>query len=92
MKGDEMILTLQKRGTITVSNDLRKRLGITPGDPLLVTIENGRLVLTPVSVVPRTLELTPKGEKKIREAEEDLKSGRVKQFNTAEELIRDLEE
>ena len=65
-----MILTIQKRGTITISRDARGKLGIEPGDPLLETVENGCLILTPVAVVPRTLKLTPKGEKKIEEAEE----------------------
>ena len=87
-----MILTIQKRGTITISRDARGKLGIEPGDPLLETVENGCLILTPVAVVPRTLKLTPKGEKKIQEAEEEIKYGRVKRFHSAEELIRDLEE
>ena len=87
-----MILTLQKRGTITVTRELREKLGVEPGDMLKADVENGHLVLTPVDVIPRSLVLTPKGEKKMREAEEDIKHGRVKSFNSVEELLKDLNE
>ena len=36
--------------------------------------------------------LTPKGEKKMWEAEVDIKHGRVKSFNSVEELLKDLNE
>ena len=87
-----MILTLQKRGTITVTRELREKLGVEPGDMLKADVKNGHLVLTPVDVIPRSLVLTPKGEKKEAEAEEDIKHGRVKSFNSVEELFKDLEE
>lgn len=89
---DDMILTLQKRGTITVTRELRNKLGIEPGELLEADIENGRLILTPVSVIPRTLTLTDGGEKKIKEAEEDINHGRVKTFDSADELLKELEE
>jgi len=85
-----MILTLQSRSTITVPHELREKLGIGPGDPLEATVEKGRLVLTPVTVVPRTITLTEKGRKKEAEADRSIKEGRFKSFNSAEELIKDL--
>ena len=87
-----MIITLQKRGTITVSKEMRDKLGIEPGDPLDVTIEEGRLVLTPVDMIPRTIRLTPKGEKREAEADEDIRQGRVTQFDTVEEMLKDFGE
>jgi len=45
-----------------------------------------------IKKVPRKLILTPKGEKKIAEAEEDLRHDRLKKFETAKELIGELEE
>ena len=87
-----MILTMQSRSTITVPQELRDKLGIGPGDPLDATVEKGRLVLTPVAVVPNTLRLTEKGRKKEAEADKSIKEGRVKRFDSAEELIKDLNE
>ena len=75
-----MLITIQNRGTITISSDLRAELGLSPGDPLDATIENGRLVLTPVAVIPRTHHLTPSGEQKESEAEDDIRHGRTRIF------------
>ncbi len=85
-----MILTLGSRATLTLPVELRRKLCLDTGDPIEVNIENGRLILTPVTTVPRRLRLTPEGEAKEREAESDIKSGKLKSFDSAEELIKDL--
>lgn len=87
-----MILTLQSRSTITVPQELRDKLGIGPGAPLDATIEKGRLVLTPVAVVPKTLRLTEKGRKKEAEADKEIKAGKVRRFASVKELLKDLNE
>ena len=40
-----MIITLQNRGTITVSRELRKKMGVAPGDHLEAKVENGILTI-----------------------------------------------
>lgn len=85
-----MLVTLQARGTITVGRELRERLGISPGDPLEASVEGGRLVLTPVHVVPRGAALSASGKRKEMEADLDVKRGRVKTFSSAKELLGDL--
>ena len=85
-----MILTLQSRNTITVPQELRQPLGLEPGDPLEAHIERGRLVLTPVAVIPRSLHLSPSGEAKEAEAEADIREGRLSRFDSAEELLQSL--
>lgn len=87
-----MIITLQKRSNLTIARELREALGISPGDPLEAVVENGRLVLTPVAVVPRGLRLTESGRKKEAEAQADIRHGRVKKFAGAKELLKELEE
>ena len=74
-----------------MTRKLREKLGVKPGDMLKADVENGHLVLTPVDVIPRSLMLTPKGQKKEAEAEDDIRHGRVKRFDTVEELFKDLE-
>jgi bifunctional DNA-binding transcriptional regulator/antitoxin component of YhaV-PrlF toxin-antitoxin module len=92
LRREVMILTMQSRSTITVPQELRELLGVGPGDPLEATVEKGRLIITPVAVVPRTLMLSKSGEKKEAEADRDIREGKVKSFGSAEELIRDLNE
>ena len=87
-----MILTMKSRSVITVPRELREGLGLEPGDPLDATVEHGRLVLTPVMMAPRTLALTESGRRKEAEADEDIKAGRVKSFDSVEDFIRDLNE
>lgn len=87
-----MVIMMQKRGTITIAREYREKLGLSPGDPLDVTVEKGRLVLTPVAVIPRTLKLTPKGEHKEAEADDDIKQGRVVRYDSAEEMLKDFGE
>lgn len=87
-----MIVTIRERSTITISRELRRALGVNPGDHLEAKVESGRLVLTPVSVIPRTMSLTPSGRKKEAAAEREIRKGRVKKFKTPETLLRDLGE
>lgn len=85
-----MLVTLKARGTISVSRELRQRLGITAGDPLEAKVERGRLILTPVQLVPRQLELSGSGKAKEAEASRDVKRGRVRVFARAADLLKDL--
>ncbi|MBI5189844.1 MAG: AbrB/MazE/SpoVT family DNA-binding domain-containing protein [Nitrospirae bacterium] len=64
-----MIITLSARGTITIPQEIRKKLGIVPGDPLDITVEKGCLVLTPVAIVPKTPKQTKSGMRKKADAE-----------------------
>lgn len=85
-----MILTVQGKGTITISQELRRALGIQPGDPLDARVESGRLVLTPVAIVPRTLSLTDSGKAKEDEADADIRRGRYRVFDDLPDLMGDL--
>jgi AbrB family looped-hinge helix DNA binding protein len=41
-------LSLSRRGQITLPKEVREKLGLRPGDVLLLKVEEGRLVLEPV--------------------------------------------
>jgi antitoxin PrlF len=43
---------LGSRGQVTLPADVRKAMGLRPGDTLVVRLEEGRLVLEPAVVVP----------------------------------------
>lgn len=86
-----MVIALQSRHTLTIPAELRRALGLEAGAHLDATIENGRLVLTPVEIIPKVLRLSAAGEAKEEEADEDIAAGRVASFDSAEDLIRDLD-
>jgi AbrB family looped-hinge helix DNA binding protein len=86
-----MIITLQARNTVTIPQELRRTLDLRPGDPLEVHVENGRLILDPVAVVPRSLRLTASGDAKEAEADEDIRRRRLTEAESAAALLRELD-
>lgn len=45
---------LRAKGGITIPQPIRDELGLEIEDQLIVTVEDGRIILTPAAVVPRT--------------------------------------
>ena len=46
------ITQLSDRGQITLPAEIRKAIGLKPGDTLVVRIEDGRVILDPAVVMP----------------------------------------
>jgi AbrB family looped-hinge helix DNA binding protein len=49
------VVFLRVRGIVTIPQTFRERLGLETDDQLIVTVEDGRIVLTPATVIPRML-------------------------------------
>jgi AbrB family looped-hinge helix DNA binding protein len=63
-----MLITIDKRGSISLPAAVRKELGLQPGSCLDLTIlEGGGLVLSPVAVYP-TVRLSAEGIAKLQDA------------------------
>ncbi|QQK74180.1 AbrB/MazE/SpoVT family DNA-binding domain-containing protein [Salicibibacter cibarius] len=81
------------RGGLTIPKNLREKIGLEDDDLVTIHEEQGRLVLERGQVIPASqawfwTEEWQEGEK---EAEEDIKAGRVKKFDNVHDLIADLE-
>ncbi len=75
------LVTVKSKYQVVIPAAVREQVRIGVGDLLEATAENGRIVLTPKSVIDRRLV----------EALEDLKAGRVHgPYGSAEELIASL--
>lgn len=48
-----IIVKVKARHQITLPLNLRREIGIEIGDPLIATVERGRLVLTPQHLLPK---------------------------------------
>lgn len=57
------------RGQVTLPADVRKAMGLKPGDTLVVIVEAGRVVLEPAVVVPVELYSDERVEEFARAAE-----------------------
>jgi len=82
-----------RHGQITLPAPVRKSLGIEEGDLVEIEVIDEKAVLVPKRVVDKSQAYfwTKKWQEGEKEANEDIKAGRVKVFNSAEELIKDLE-
>ncbi len=82
-----------RHGQITLPAAVRKELGIEEGDLVEIEVEDERAILMPKKLVDKSQAYfwTRKWQEGEREADEDIKAGRVKTFDSVEELISDLE-
>jgi AbrB family looped-hinge helix DNA binding protein len=44
---------IRRKGQLTLPQQVRRQLGLHEGDNLIVSIEDGRVVLTPATLIPR---------------------------------------
>jgi len=93
MTADQEILQVASNGRITLPGSIRRKTGLSEGDLLRAEItEDGRIILTPVVAVDRAQAYfwTARWQAGERQAEEDLQSGRIRTFNSVDDLVEDL--
>ena len=83
-----------RHGQVTLPASVRRKLGIHEGDLVEVVVDDDKAVLVPKKIVDKSQAYfwTNEWQEAEREASEDIKSGRVKTFDTVEELLADLEQ
>ncbi len=81
-----------RHGQITLPASVRKELGVEEGDLLEIEIIDEKAVLIPKKLVDKSQAYfwTKEWQEAEKEASEDIKAGRVKTFDSVEELIKDL--
>lgn len=86
------VVTLRPNGQITLPSELRERVGARTGDVFVADVEDDALVLRPKRLVDASQAWfwTPEWQKAEREADADIKAGRVYRANNVEELIASL--
>lgn len=85
---------LNRGGQVTIPKGIRETLHLKPGDTLRVMIENSRVILIPESAIDpdQAWFWTEEWQKGEREADEDIRAGRVYgPFDTVEEMMADME-
>ena len=83
-----------RHGQVTLPASVRKKLGIKEGDLVEVTVQDDKAVLSPKKLIDSSQAYfwTKEWQAAEKEATEDIKAGRVKTFDTVEELFKDLDE
>ena len=87
-----MIVELKQKSQVTIPAEFARKLNLATGDKLEVEMVEGRLVLTPVVVVPRDQAwfYTQAWQADELVAEEQIKYGKVTDCANTEELLSQL--
>lgn len=74
-----MLLSVNKKYTLTIPKSLREKLRVSEGEYVEAEIKGHSLVLTPVKVIKKDQEYfwTAEWQEGEREADEDIKAGRL---------------
>ncbi|MCJ7576695.1 MAG: AbrB/MazE/SpoVT family DNA-binding domain-containing protein [Dehalococcoidia bacterium] len=86
---------LTSGGQITLPKEIRLKTSMEVGDFVEVKLdEEGHIVLTPKKLVDASQAYfwTEEWQRGERKADEDIKAGRVKQFNSVTEAVKYLED
>lgn len=64
-----MLIEFKQRSQVTIPKALVEKLGLKVGDKLDIDIEDGKLVITPVVIIPKSQEwfYTPQWQAKEKE-------------------------
>ncbi len=86
-------LAIRRKGIVTIPEAIREELDLHEGDHLVATIEDGRLVLIPASVIPddQAWFWTPEWQAKEAEADREIAEGGGT-VTSAEEFVAALAE
>ena len=83
-----MLLSVKKRYTLTIPKSIREKLHVKEGDYVEAEVKGHSLVLTPIKVIKKDQEYfwTKAWQEAEREADEDIKSGRLSRAYREDEL------
>jgi len=87
------LVKVSRSGQITIPAAIRQALNLREGDYVEVSLADDRIILTPKQVVDKSQAYfwTAEWQAAEREADEDIRAGRVRVFESVDELLADLE-
>ena len=87
-----MLLKLRKNAQITIPVGIRKAAHLEDGDVLDCEVHDGQIVLTPKKLVDKrdSWFWSPEWQQAEAQAQKDIESGNVKQFESVDDLLAHL--
>ncbi|KOF08648.1 hypothetical protein AC739_19120 [Planococcus glaciei] len=85
-------INIRKNGEITLPNAFRKAIGLSENDQLAIAVQDGQIILQPVSTIPedQLWFWTQEWQEGELEADQDIIHGRVHHFTNIEDAIKFL--
>ena len=87
------LIKLRNRAQITLPKEVVKTLGLKIGDDLEIEIKRGRVIITPVAVIPKD-ELwawKPEIRAAIEEGRKEAREGELKAYDSVNEMWDEIE-
>ena len=80
---------VQKRNLISLPRDIREQLNINEGDVLDIRMDNNKIIIEPMKLVPsdQAYFWSVTIQNDMLEAKNDVDSGNVREFNTISEFL-----
>jgi AbrB family looped-hinge helix DNA binding protein len=81
-----------RNGQVTIPSELRRQVGIEEGDLIELEAVGDHLILVPKKLIDKSQAYfwTPEWQSAEREAQADIDAGRVKEFDSIDELLAEL--
>ena len=87
-----VLVYFKQKSQITIPKELVKKLNLKVGDKLDVQVKDGKLVLTPVIIVPKEQGwyYSTEWQEKEKRVDQQIKEGKLCVAESAAELFKDL--
>lgn len=87
-----MLVDLKQKSQVTIPKELMRKLNLNIGDKLEIVEEDGRIVITPVVVIPKdqVWYYTKRWQKMEKEVDEQIENGQIHKAKNKEELLKGL--
>jgi looped-hinge helix DNA binding domain, AbrB family len=88
------VATVRAKGGVTIPQQLREQVHLEEGDQVIVTVQDGSIVLTPAAVIPRDQQWfwTTEWQAKEAEADADKAAGRFIRHTSDADFLASLDE
>lgn len=87
-----MLVDFKQKSQITIPKELVKKLNLKVGDKFDAQVKDGKLVLTPVIIVPKEQGwyYSTEWQEKEKKVDQQIKEGKFRVAESTEELFKDL--
>jgi len=87
-----MLVDLKQKSQVTIPKEIVKKMNLKVGDKLEVIEQDGKLIITPVIIVPKDQAwyYTDKWQSMEKTVDEQITQAQIHQANSKEELLRGL--
>ena len=88
-----MITQLREKSQVRIPKEIIKKLNLKIGDSIDIDVEDNKIVIKPVVVVPKDQAWfwSREWQQDEKQVDKDITNGNTKKFNSVQELFEDLD-